>query len=66
MNVFGILFSLLLVALSSARPQYGRSPDYYDDGPIVLCPNYPYCDDAPYSLPHLQVKTSAGICSVDE
>jgi len=58
MSIFAVLFSLALVALSAARPQapaYGQSPDYFDNAPIILCPNYPYCNDAPYNLPHLQV-----------
>ena len=57
MNSFGLLFSLVLITLATARPQvpvYGRSPDYFDDAPVILCPNYPYCDDAPHLLPHLQ------------
>lgn len=56
MNIYGLVFSLVMVALASARPQapiYGSIPDY-DNTPVILCPNYPYCNDAPYGLPHLQ------------
>jgi hypothetical protein len=61
MNVVGVLLSVLLACLCActALPQYGRSPDYSDDAPVVLCPNYPYCDDAPYRIPHLQVNTES-------
>ena len=31
----------------------------YEDEPVVLCPNYPYCDDAPYALSHLQYEIEA-------
>merc|ERR1712018_864489 len=31
----------------------------YPDGPVILCPNYPYCDEAPYALSHLQYEIDA-------
>ena len=31
----------------------------YPDEPVILCPNYPYCDEAPYGLSHLQYEIDA-------
>ena len=31
----------------------------YADEPVVLCPNYPYCDEAPHALSHLQYEIEA-------
>ena len=31
----------------------------YEDEPVYRCPNYPYCDDAPYALSHLQYEIEA-------
>jgi len=55
MKFLAALLSLYFVSQVQSKPQYALAPDYYDDQPIVLCPNYPYCDDAPYNLNHLQV-----------
>ena len=35
-----------------------RDPYHEDGPPALLCPGYPYCDDAPY-LPHLQEEIEA-------
>ena len=31
----------------------------YEDEPVYRCPNYPYCDEAPYALSHLQYEIEA-------
>merc|ERR1712113_153586 len=31
----------------------------YEDEPVYRCPNYPYCDEAPYALSHLQYEINA-------
>ena len=42
--------------LYAPAPAYAPAPiQDYDNTPVVLCENYPYCDDAPYNLGHLQV-----------
>ena len=33
--------------------------EIYPDEPVILCPNYPYCDDAPHALSHLQYEIEA-------
>ncbi len=40
------------------KAHYDEDP-YYDDEPVVLCPNYPYCTDAPYGIYHLQEEIEA-------
>ena len=43
-----------------APAPYKPAPyESYEDEPVVLCPNYPYCDDAPYALSHLQYEIEA-------
>ena len=31
----------------------------YEDEPVYRCPNYPYCDEAPHALSHLQYEIEA-------
>merc|ERR1739844_885122 len=31
----------------------------YADEPVYRCPNYPYCDEAPHALAHLQYEIDA-------
>merc|ERR1711881_636274 len=40
---------------------YKPAPHYesYPDEPVILCPNYPYCNDAPHALSHLQYEIEA-------
>merc|ERR1711997_906928 len=37
---------------------YQPAPDYADE-PGYRCPNYPYCDEAPHALSHLQYEIDA-------
>lgn len=40
---------------------YKPAPHYdsYEDEPVYRCPNYPFCDDAPHALSHLQYEIEA-------
>ena len=60
MNLIGLALLSLTLAVAMARPQtplYSLGPGYNDNTPVVLCANYPYCDDG--SLPHLQDEIKA-------
>merc|ERR1712156_621712 len=39
-------------------PAYKPAPVYPDE-PVYRCPNYPYCDEAPHALSHLQYEIDA-------
>merc|ERR1711892_1395885 len=39
-------------------PAYKPAPVYADE-PVYRCPNYPYCDEAPHALGHLQYEIDA-------
>merc|ERR1711997_453807 len=39
-------------------PAYKPAPDYADE-PVYRCPNYPYYDEAPHALSHLQYEIDA-------
>merc|ERR1712008_391077 len=41
-----------------APPAYKPAPVYADE-PVYRCPNYPYCDEAPHALSHLQYEIDA-------
>ena len=34
--------------------KYEHRDPYYQDEPVVLCANYPYCNEAPHGIYHLQ------------
>ena len=43
-----------------APAPYKPAPyESYEDEPVYRCPNYPYCDEAPYALSHLQYEIEA-------
>jgi hypothetical protein len=49
-------------AYKPAPAPYHASPAHYEsyeDEPVYRCPNYPYCDEAPYALSHLQYEIEA-------
>ncbi len=64
-----ILSIALLVVMASAspipdqpRPYHPPHPapyNQYPDEPVVLCAHYPYCDEAPHGLYHLQAEIEA-------
>ena len=41
------------------KPAHPAPYETYPDEPVILCPNYPYCDEAPYALSHLQYEIDA-------
>ena len=41
------------------KPVVAHPAPVYADEPVVLCPNYPYCDEAPHALSHIQYKIDA-------
>merc|ERR1711936_659606 len=46
------------VVYTPAPPVYKPAPVYPDE-PVYRCPNYPYCDEAPHALSHLQYEIDA-------